>query len=198
MEGDQNLVECGQKYCMRTDPAAIELMCCPCTYCYCPGEWAGRWIYLPRAQKENKSSHHPVPFLHLFWDRLIYSPCFPSLLFDLTCLFLFQVPRIYWELSTRRVLLMEFMEGGQVNDRAYMERNGINVNEVVSKPSLNWGAMQNWCWCRRWCKMEADRTWGGRKGNTYRCESVWEVSVLVLLGKVCNPFWGTLSCRLHS
>lgn len=40
---------------------------------------------------------------------------------------------------------MEFMEGGQVNDRAYMERNGINVNEVVSKPSLNWvwGAMQN-------------------------------------------------------
>ncbi|XP_010155230.1 PREDICTED: uncharacterized aarF domain-containing protein kinase 1, partial [Eurypyga helias] len=40
-----------------------------------------------------------------------------------------KVPRIYWELSTRRVLLMEFMEGGQVNDRAYMERNGINVNE---------------------------------------------------------------------
>ncbi|KAM6255396.1 aarF domain-containing protein kinase 1 isoform 1-T1 [Spheniscus humboldti] len=41
-----------------------------------------------------------------------------------------KVPRIYWELSTRRVLLMEFMEGGQVNDRAYMERNGINVNEI--------------------------------------------------------------------
>ncbi|XP_064368318.1 aarF domain-containing protein kinase 1 isoform X10 [Dromaius novaehollandiae] len=41
-----------------------------------------------------------------------------------------KVPRIYWELSTRRVLLMEFMEGGQVNDRAYMKRNGINVNEV--------------------------------------------------------------------
>ncbi|XP_021398513.1 aarF domain-containing protein kinase 1 isoform X4 [Lonchura striata] len=41
-----------------------------------------------------------------------------------------KVPRIYWDLSTRRVLLMEFMEGGQVNDRAYMERNGINVNEI--------------------------------------------------------------------
>ncbi|XP_025912989.1 uncharacterized aarF domain-containing protein kinase 1 isoform X3 [Apteryx rowi] len=41
-----------------------------------------------------------------------------------------KVPRIYWELSTRRVLLMEFMEGGQVNDRAYMKRNGINVNEI--------------------------------------------------------------------
>uniref|UniRef100_A0A8B9SPW7 AarF domain-containing protein kinase 1 n=1 Tax=Anas platyrhynchos TaxID=8839 RepID=A0A8B9SPW7_ANAPL len=41
-----------------------------------------------------------------------------------------KVPRIYWELSTRRVLLMEFMEGGQVNDRAYMERNGIDVNEI--------------------------------------------------------------------
>ncbi|XP_064006638.1 aarF domain-containing protein kinase 1 isoform X4 [Pogoniulus pusillus] len=41
-----------------------------------------------------------------------------------------KVPRIYWELSSRRVLLMEFMEGGQVNDRAYMERNGINVNEI--------------------------------------------------------------------
>ncbi|XP_062350561.1 aarF domain-containing protein kinase 1 isoform X8 [Cinclus cinclus] len=41
-----------------------------------------------------------------------------------------KVPRIYWELSTSRVLLMEFMEGGQVNDKAYMERNGINVNEI--------------------------------------------------------------------
>ncbi|KAM4665333.1 aarF domain-containing protein kinase 1 isoform 5-T7 [Amazona ochrocephala] len=41
-----------------------------------------------------------------------------------------KVPRIYWELSSSRVLLMEFMEGGQVNDRAYMERNGIDVNEI--------------------------------------------------------------------
>ncbi|KAM5177962.1 aarF domain-containing protein kinase 1 isoform 1-T2 [Callospermophilus lateralis] len=41
-----------------------------------------------------------------------------------------KVPRIFWELSTKRVLLMEFLEGGQVNDRDYMERNRINVNEI--------------------------------------------------------------------
>lgn len=48
----------------------------------------------------------------------------------LTCPFLFQVPQIYWELSTKRVLLMEFLDGGQVNDKDYMERNKIDVNEV--------------------------------------------------------------------
>ncbi|XP_053234198.1 aarF domain-containing protein kinase 1 isoform X4 [Podarcis raffonei] len=41
-----------------------------------------------------------------------------------------KIPKIYWELSTKRVLFMEFMEGGQVNDKAYMERNCINVNEI--------------------------------------------------------------------
>ncbi|XP_051873635.1 aarF domain-containing protein kinase 1 [Pristis pectinata] len=41
-----------------------------------------------------------------------------------------KVPKIHWELSTRRVLTMEFMEGGQVNDREYMRENGINVNEI--------------------------------------------------------------------
>ncbi|XP_032200694.1 aarF domain-containing protein kinase 1 isoform X2 [Mustela erminea] len=40
-----------------------------------------------------------------------------------------KVPRIYWELSSKRVLLMEFVDGGQVNDRDYMERNKIDVNE---------------------------------------------------------------------
>ncbi|XP_077781373.1 aarF domain-containing protein kinase 1 isoform X3 [Podarcis muralis] len=47
------------------------------------------------------------------------------------------IPKIYWELSTKRVLFMEFMEGGQVNDKAYMERNCINVNEI----SYNLGKM---------------------------------------------------------
>uniref|UniRef100_A0A8D1C5Q5 AarF domain-containing protein kinase 1 n=1 Tax=Sus scrofa TaxID=9823 RepID=A0A8D1C5Q5_PIG len=42
-----------------------------------------------------------------------------------------KVPRIHWELSTKRVLLMEFVDGGQVNDRDYMERNKIDVNEVT-------------------------------------------------------------------
>ncbi|XP_067848132.1 aarF domain-containing protein kinase 1 isoform X1 [Heptranchias perlo] len=41
-----------------------------------------------------------------------------------------KVPKIHWELSTRRVLTMEFMEGGQVNDREYMKKNGIDVNEI--------------------------------------------------------------------
>ncbi|TKC41251.1 hypothetical protein EI555_011469 [Monodon monoceros] len=42
-----------------------------------------------------------------------------------------KVPKIYWELSTKRVLLMEFVDGGQVNDRDYMERNKIDVNEAA-------------------------------------------------------------------
>ncbi|XP_016075655.1 PREDICTED: uncharacterized aarF domain-containing protein kinase 1 [Miniopterus natalensis] len=41
-----------------------------------------------------------------------------------------KVPQIYWDLSTKRVLLMEFLDGGQVNDRDYMERNKIDVNEI--------------------------------------------------------------------
>nr|XP_061798885.1 aarF domain-containing protein kinase 1-like [Nerophis lumbriciformis] len=41
-----------------------------------------------------------------------------------------KVPTIHWDLSTKRVLTMEFAEGGQVNDREYMEANGINVNEI--------------------------------------------------------------------
>lgn len=45
---------------------------------------------------------------------------------------------------------MEFMEGGQVNDRAYMERNGIDVNEVTSSyPPLKLGTegvVERWEW----------------------------------------------------
>nr|XP_055159541.1 aarF domain-containing protein kinase 1 isoform X1 [Nyctereutes procyonoides]XP_055159542.1 aarF domain-containing protein kinase 1 isoform X1 [Nyctereutes procyonoides] len=41
-----------------------------------------------------------------------------------------KVPRIYWDLSTKRVLLMEFVDGGQVNNRDYMEKNKIDVNEI--------------------------------------------------------------------
>lgn len=43
---------------------------------------------------------------------------------------LFQVPKIHWDLSTKRILTMEFVEGGQVNDREYMTEHGIDVNEV--------------------------------------------------------------------
>ncbi|XP_026568322.1 uncharacterized aarF domain-containing protein kinase 1 [Pseudonaja textilis] len=48
----------------------------------------------------------------------------------LRCFDFLKVPKIYWELSTRRVLFMEFMEGGQVNDKDYMDRNSINVSEI--------------------------------------------------------------------
>ncbi|XP_063765083.1 aarF domain-containing protein kinase 1 isoform X3 [Eleginops maclovinus] len=41
-----------------------------------------------------------------------------------------KVPKIHWELSTKRILTMEFAEGGQVNDREYMKKHGINVNEI--------------------------------------------------------------------
>ncbi|CAL8285541.1 unnamed protein product [Lota lota] len=41
-----------------------------------------------------------------------------------------KVPQIHWELSTKRILTMEFAEGGQVNDSDYMRRHGINVNKI--------------------------------------------------------------------
>jgi predicted unusual protein kinase regulating ubiquinone biosynthesis (AarF/ABC1/UbiB family) len=43
------------------------------------------------------------------------------------------VPRIFWDLSTDRVLVMEYCEGGQVDDIAYMREHGISVNEVTRK-----------------------------------------------------------------
>ncbi|KAG9268895.1 putative aarF domain-containing protein kinase 1 [Astyanax mexicanus] len=48
-----------------------------------------------------------------------------------------KVPKIHWDLSTKRVLTMDFVEGGQVNDREYMRRHSIDVNEI----SRNLGKM---------------------------------------------------------
>ncbi|KAK3597878.1 hypothetical protein CHS0354_029458 [Potamilus streckersoni] len=42
-----------------------------------------------------------------------------------------KVPRIYWDLSSERVLTMEFCEGGKVDDRQYMKEHNISVNEVT-------------------------------------------------------------------
>lgn len=135
----------------------------------CGRDWWMNWPPLCSSKKPSPrfSCFHFYSFSGIC---VIYSSSFPKLLLDLTRLFLFQVPRIYWELSTSRVLLMEFMEGGQVNDRAYMERNGINVNEVASQPSLNWAcwAVQNWFW--PWCKMETNRIGWDRRISTQRCE----------------------------
>lgn len=42
-----------------------------------------------------------------------------------------KVFKIYWDLFLERVLIMEFCEGGKVDDKVYMEKYGINVNEVI-------------------------------------------------------------------
>lgn len=44
-----------------------------------------------------------------------------------------KIPKIYWNLSTPRVLTMEFEQGGQVNDLKYMQSNNINPFEVTAK-----------------------------------------------------------------
>nr|XP_057933954.1 aarF domain-containing protein kinase 1 isoform X2 [Doryrhamphus excisus] len=54
-----------------------------------------------------------------------------------------KVPVIHWDLSTKRILTMEFAEGGQVNDREYMNAHGIDVNEVL-QPDFRMN------YCRLW------------------------------------------------
>lgn len=44
-----------------------------------------------------------------------------------------KVPRIHWRLSTERVLTMDFLEGGQVNDLDYIKSNKIDTFEVAHK-----------------------------------------------------------------
>uniref|UniRef100_A0AAY4A2X9 AarF domain-containing protein kinase 1 n=1 Tax=Denticeps clupeoides TaxID=299321 RepID=A0AAY4A2X9_9TELE len=48
-----------------------------------------------------------------------------------------KVPKIHWDLSSKRILTMDFAEGGQVNDREYMRKHSIDVNEI----SRNLGKM---------------------------------------------------------
>ncbi|KAK4883427.1 hypothetical protein RN001_006746 [Aquatica leii] len=44
-----------------------------------------------------------------------------------------KVPTIRWDLTTKRVLTMEYIEGGQVNDLKYIKENKINPYEVTEK-----------------------------------------------------------------
>ncbi|XP_042221885.1 aarF domain-containing protein kinase 1-like isoform X2 [Homarus americanus] len=44
-----------------------------------------------------------------------------------------KIPFIDWSHTTDRVLVMEFCEGGQVNDRNYMVAKGINTSEVSER-----------------------------------------------------------------
>ncbi|XP_045185749.1 aarF domain-containing protein kinase 1-like [Mercenaria mercenaria] len=41
-----------------------------------------------------------------------------------------KVPKVYWEFSSERVLTMEYCEGGKVDDREYMKKHNIDVNEI--------------------------------------------------------------------
>lgn len=44
-----------------------------------------------------------------------------------------KVPKIYWEISTKRVLVMEYLTGGQVNDLDYIRTNKIDPFDVANK-----------------------------------------------------------------
>ena len=47
-------------------------------------------------------------------------------------LLLFQVPKVYRQFSTNRVLTMEFCDGGQINDLEYIKKHDISVNQASS------------------------------------------------------------------
>lgn len=44
-----------------------------------------------------------------------------------------KIPKIYWDISTSRVLTMEFVEGGQINDLPYIRKHNLNPYEVSGK-----------------------------------------------------------------
>lgn len=49
---------------------------------------------------------------------------------DWAITFAFKIPEIYWEYSTKRVLTMEFCEGGKVDDLPYMQSFKISSDEA--------------------------------------------------------------------
>ncbi|KAL1500909.1 hypothetical protein ABEB36_006328 [Hypothenemus hampei] len=44
-----------------------------------------------------------------------------------------KIPKVQWDLTTSRVLTMDFLEGGQVNDLNYIEKHHINPYEISTK-----------------------------------------------------------------
>lgn len=44
-----------------------------------------------------------------------------------------KIPRIYWDYCSPRVLVMEYLEGGQVTDVEYIKKNGIDPFTVANK-----------------------------------------------------------------
>ncbi|XP_077992469.1 aarF domain-containing protein kinase 1-like [Glandiceps talaboti] len=41
-----------------------------------------------------------------------------------------KVPKVYWTMTTERILTMEFCEGGKVDDIDYMKKHNINVDQI--------------------------------------------------------------------
>lgn len=52
-----------------------------------------------------------------------------------------KVPKIYWEYSTSRVLVMDYVQGGQVNDLEYIRANKIDPMDVSEKLGLLYSRM---------------------------------------------------------
>jgi aarF domain-containing kinase len=44
-----------------------------------------------------------------------------------------KIPKVYWNYSTERVLVMEYMDGGQINDLGYLQKEKISPREVTQK-----------------------------------------------------------------
>lgn len=44
-----------------------------------------------------------------------------------------KVPRIFWDISSKRVLVMEYLNGGQVNDLDYLQKHKIDTYDVANK-----------------------------------------------------------------
>lgn len=44
-----------------------------------------------------------------------------------------RVPKIHWELSSSRILLMDFETGGMINDTEYIENNGIDKQQLTRR-----------------------------------------------------------------
>lgn len=49
---------------------------------------------------------------------------------QLKCFEWLKIPKIHWNISSKRVLVMEFCEGGQVNDLEYFKQNNLDCNHV--------------------------------------------------------------------
>lgn len=43
-----------------------------------------------------------------------------------------QIPKVYWDHSTERVLTMEFVDGCQINDLKFMKESKVPINQVCS------------------------------------------------------------------